>query len=433
MKKDNRLVEVEWEEALSYVASQLHEHRGHVDIQYTPQMTIEAITSLYSLADYVRSRISAPVALDGAVHPLSLKMVKDNGVIIVMNTDMVSDFSPLLVRLRMRLKKQPTIIVIDSATNRLAENAALWLQPRPGKEYDVLKLIVGRKGMRNTTGISDETIASCRTLLEKKAAYVFYNPANINNVELPKGVHGVPLSSQINTSKIFDMGMDNAVDDRGGQKTISCLYAIGVIPGLSKKYKTVIVQNCYPPPFDFDVFLPVATFAETRGHAVSMDGKVKKIKKAIDPVGKSKPNDWIIQQVGNILNYDVKKHKPARRKRRRLHSYKNIKTNKNYPINLLVRENCYMYQGHPLSSLLKGFERLRDDTTLWISGDVAKKSKIKDAMRVNVIGRNINLELSARISNALPENSVLIYNHPSLNVHRSQPVRIECVSQGKED
>lgn len=429
MKKDNRLVEVEWEEALSYVASKLDEHRGKTGLLFGSHMTIEALESLYRLADDLRCSIAAPLDIDGKGEPLKLKEFKDESVFLVVNTDMIRDFSPLLLMLRMQSKIQSTIIVIDSLENKFTNMADLWLQPKPGKEFETVSLLFGRGKKRNTTGISHETLERCKDILKKRNVYVLYNPAHSRRIDVPKSVRTLPLYSSINTLKICELGTDGSVDDILKKKTIDCLYAIGVLPRLQKGYKTVIVQNCFPPPFEFDVFLPTVTFVEMRGSVINIEGKVKKVRRAIDPVGKSKPDDWIFQRMSEILKYDIKRRRPRQRKKKLSRVFEDMGTSKKYPVNLLVRENCYMYQGHPLSSLMKGFQRLRDDTALWISVDVAKKLRIKDNMHVRVISRNINLELHARVSDNLPENSVLIYNHPFLGVDQNQAVRIECITK----
>ncbi len=429
MKKDNRLVEVGWEEALAYVASKLNDYRDRTGVLFGSHMTIEALESLYHLADNLRCSIATPLEIDRKVEPVTFGKFKGESVFLVVNTDLISDFSPLLLKLRMQSKIKSTIVVIDSLENKFTDLADLWLQPKPGKESETLKLLFARGKKMNTTGISHETLERCKDMLKKKNVYVLYNPADSRRIDVPKSVRILPLHSYINALKIFEMGTDGSVDDILKKKTIDCLYTIGVLPRLQKRYKTVIVQNCFPPPFEFDVFLPTATFVETRGSMINIEGKVKKVRKAIDPIGKSKPDDWIFHQVSTILKYDIKKHKSKQRKKMLFNVFKNIKMNKKYPVNLLVRENCYTYQGHRLSSLMKGFQRLRDDTALWVSAHVAKKLRIKDNMHVKVIGKNINLELPARVADNLPENSVLIYRHPSLGIYQSQPVRIECIPE----
>ncbi|GAI77560.1 unnamed protein product, partial [marine sediment metagenome] len=107
---------------------------------------------------------------------------------------------------------------------------------------------------------------------------------------------------------------------------------IGTAPKLNRKYKTIIVQDCFPPQFRFDLFLPAATFAEVNGSVVNIEGKIKRIRKAIEPLGKSKSDDWIIAQISKRLNHNTKNRKPKKRKTIISAIAKNRKVGEKYPI-----------------------------------------------------------------------------------------------------
>jgi predicted molibdopterin-dependent oxidoreductase YjgC len=75
---------------------------------------------------------------------------------------------------------------------------------------------------------------------------------------------------------------------------------------------------------------------------------------------------------------------------------------------------------------MKGFERIRVDNHVCISRRTAKKLNVKDGTEVKIIGREVDLRLPVKITDDVPEGSVLIFYHHSMGVFRSQPVRIEC-------
>ncbi|GAI10158.1 unnamed protein product, partial [marine sediment metagenome] len=56
LRKGERLVEVEWEEALDFVCSKLVEHKGKTGILFSPQLTIAAIDSIYGLTDNLKCK-----------------------------------------------------------------------------------------------------------------------------------------------------------------------------------------------------------------------------------------------------------------------------------------------------------------------------------------------------------------------------------------
>jgi predicted molibdopterin-dependent oxidoreductase YjgC len=426
LKKNGRVVEVSWEEALNYAASKLAEHKGKTGIMFSTQLTIEAIDSVYALAHNLEcDTISTSSELAHTIVPFDFKKFTSGSACVFINTDMMSDFSPLLLKLKTQSKQRSTFLVIDAVRSRFAESADLWLRPRSGKELDVLKLLCAKSKMSNDTGISHEDITSAKDLLSGKKIYILCNVKNINDIVIPKSVTLMPLFSQINTLKIVDTGFTHSVEALVHDKSINCLYLIGVAPKLNREYKTIIVQDYFRPPFDFDLLLPAATFVETKGTVINIEGKTKKLQKAIEPLGKSQPDNWIVTELGKRLKCDVKKYKPKRKKAFRYRRRGKIHLSKAYPYYLLVRENCYSYRGCTLSMLMKGFERLRQDNYIWVNSYSAEKLKIDRGTKIRVIGRDLDFEMPAMISEDVPDNSVLIYSSPLIGVISSQPVRIE--------
>ncbi len=53
-----------------------------------------------------------------------------------------------------------------------------------------------------------------------------------------------------------------------------------------------------------DVVLPACSFAEKEGTFTATDRRVQRVRKAIDPIGDSMPDWWIIQKIGNHLGYE---------------------------------------------------------------------------------------------------------------------------------
>jgi ferredoxin len=427
LRKGDRLVQVEWKEALAYAADTLDACRGKTGILFTPQMPVKAIDAIYALADQLKSKIAAPLALDAVFKPVDVKKFKKGSIILIVNTDMVSDFAPLLLHARLHSKMKHSIIVIDAVRSRLAETADLWLQPGPGKEADLLKTLFTGGRIGRSVGISHQDIELCRDLLRGRTVYLLHNAGNMNGLKLPRRVEVLPLGSSINTLKIFKMGMDISYENMLKDRTIDCLYTIGVAPRLNKKYKTIIVQDSFLPPYEFDLFLPAASFVEIDGTVVNITGRIERVRRAAEPFGNSKPDLWIVKEIGKSLKYDLEKRTPKRNRRTKRSLPRSVTVTRKYPLYLMVRENCYVHRGHPLSALMKGFERLRGDDRIWINGSAAKKLKITDGADVRVIGRDIDLRLPARITDLLPRDSALIYAHPSTGITGDHAVRIECI------
>ncbi len=427
LKKGDRLVQVEWKEALRYAAESLKACMGKTGILFTPQMPVKAIDSVYTLAGHLKSAVAAPRALDAVFKPVDAHKFEQGSVILIVNTDMVSDFAPILLHARQRSKMKHRIVVIDAVKSRVAELADVWLQPRPGKEADLLRSLFTGGRVGKSVGFSQQDYTECRDALREGPVYLLYNAGNMKGVKLPKRVRVLPLASSINAQKILEMGMDDSAERILKDRTVDCLYTIGVAPKLNRKYKRIIVQDSFLPPFEFDLFLPTASFVEIDGTVVSIDGKIKRLHKAIEPFGNSRSDLWIMSEIGKALNCDVKKRTSRRKRLVKKLSPRKVTVTKKYPLYLVVRENAYVYRGHMLSSLMKGFERLRHDNHVWINSYTARKLKITDGADVRVIGRDIDLILPARITDRLPQDSALIYAHPSRAINGDQAVRIECI------
>jgi NADH dehydrogenase/NADH:ubiquinone oxidoreductase subunit G len=424
LKKDNQLVEVEWDEAVKFVANKLQTHKNRSGILFSPQLTAEAIEKLYSLADSLKARLATPINANLTLSALQLKQIKGNVAFIILNTDMVADFSVLLLKLRKKFKNKASYVVIDSVENTSNGFADVWLNPKPGTEKELLRALVGAGRVPHNAGMSHEEIMHIKNLIADKKILLIYNASNFQDSQLPKSIKQLQLPSQVNTLKIAGYGAGATYEETLKNQNIDCLYTIGVASTPRKKYETVIVQDCFMPDSDFDVFLPAATFTETNGSLIDIEGKTRRLRRAIAPMDESRPDDWIIEELARQLNTRLtkpRKRKPTSKKATR------VKTSKEYPLQLIVRENTYCYRNKTLSAVLKGFERLRHDRHVWLNEETAKRHKLQENMPVRIIGREVVLGMPVKISSIVPEGSVLIFHHPSMGHIENQPVRIECI------
>ncbi len=429
VKRGNRLVPVDWEEALQVACSQLRDHKTKTGILFSSQLSTDAIDSVYRFADHIKCHnLASSSAIEGSIKPVNVNNIEDDAVFIIVNTDMINDFSPLLLKLKSFLKKKTTFIVIDAVAHKLAHMADFWFRPKIGEEIDYLNRILTQQKMSAGTNLPVADLKFVKNVLQDRNIYLFYNPCNINNASTPQLDNSIILASGINTLKIMDMGVDTSATDLLENKNIDCLYLVGAAPRFNREYKAIIVQDCFLPQCDFDVFLPAATFAEIDGNVINIEGKVKKLRKAIEPRGNSKPDSWIINEMSTILKYDLKIHTPRKRKGLITTAHaRTVKPSKKYPLHLIIRENCYSYRGTPLSLLMKGFEKIRGDKYVWINSSTARKLRIKDNADVKIIGKDMNFAMPARITDDIPPNSALIYYHLSMGTIKSHRVRLECI------
>ncbi len=100
-----------------------------------------------------------------------------------------------------------------------------------------------------------------------------------------------------------------------GDEEVKALYIMGENPMVSDpdinhvkeclKKPFLVVQDIFMTPTAelADVVLPAASFAEKDGTFTSTQRTVSKIRKAIEPVGDSKPDYWIIGQIAERMGY----------------------------------------------------------------------------------------------------------------------------------
>ncbi len=422
LKKGKRLVQVSWPEALEYACAQLNEHQKKTGILFSPQLSVESIDAAVRLADHLACHLTTSSVLVHDLKALNIKDIQDEAVFVFLNTDMI-DYSPLFSKLRSRLKKRPLIITIDAVASKGAEKADVWLRPMVGKESQVLQYLFAQKEVRTTDTVS-KNIREARALLNGKHIYVFYT-AQTGDIAVPKHVTKVPLTSMTNALTIRDMGIDTSPARVLHDKNVDCLYVLGAAPQLSRSYASVIVQNCFLPQFDFDVFLPTAVFAEVNGTVITIEGKKRKLRKACEPVGNAKPDDWILTQMCTMLGCKKRRPASAHPKPRRALRPRQQRRSETYPLQLVTRENAYVYRGNALSSLMKGFDRLRRDRRAWVHPRTAKKYGLKNDVTVDIIGHNVTMRMPVLVTDAVPENVVVVY-HRSDGIVESQPVRLVC-------
>ncbi len=426
MKKGDTLVEVEWVEALDFVTRKLHEHRKRTGILLTSQLTNETADKIYSFADILGMKIAAQMDSTHPPVPLKIDKIKGSVAFIIVNTDMVSDYSVLLLKLRKKFKKNAAFIIIDAVAGKTSRYADAVLSPVPGTENDVLHALIGSRKIKKQTGIQTTEIEAAKSLTAGRKIFVLYEPPNSPTLKVPKPARALLLHSQCNMLKFTELGFDATQEQILADKSIDCLYVIGAAPNLTRKYQTVIVQDCFLPDFDFDVFLPAATFAEMNGSVYGIEGNMKKVRRVALPAGKAMSDDKIIDTLASATNVRLKKRIQKRRPKK-TKKIVSQKITKEYPITLITRQNAYGYRNKTLSTILKGFDRLRGDRHIWLNEKTAAKYKLKENAEVRLTGRRGTLTAPVKISPFIPDGTVLIYYNQSNKNTAFGPVRLECI------
>jgi len=336
LQKGSYFRQVAWSEALEKVAAELKGIRPEEFLMLvSPDLTNE---SLFAAQKFVRDCIgsnsidsTARMELAGGLDlwselfslPISIKSIAQADVILAAGLDSRFNFSVVGTKVRKALDRGARLVTIDARDSNLARYTDDWLRPTPGTEGLLLgflaESLAGRPSDPSSVAkqASVEVEALTRAMEILSAAkdltvivgpQVFHYPntdelassllilAERPSTGCPTGtaeVNFIPLYFGANARGALEMGVfpeigpgGSPLKDRGlsladiasGSKRPKVIYLAGDVPFLERPdCDFLIVQDTYLPPFKVDAFLPAATFAESGGTLVNMEGRVQEI------------------------------------------------------------------------------------------------------------------------------------------------------------
>ena len=186
------------------------------------------------------------------------------------------------------------------------------------------------------------------------------------------------------------------------------------------------------------VLLPGVSFAEKDGTFTSMERRVQRVKKAISPIGESRPDWQILCDLSTRMGCPMKYESPAEimddiSSIVPLYigaTYKNLEKggiqwpqvkvrekrffpvgyrkpvewpNEEYPLWIIPRGFHYHYGIGTINKRAKGLAKVFSDTALEMNPEDARKAGVNDRESVKVISPRAEVETICRISEALPE------------------------------
>ncbi|MCK4422486.1 MAG: formate dehydrogenase subunit alpha, partial [Candidatus Omnitrophica bacterium] len=256
---------------------------------------------------------------------------------------------------------------------------------------------------------------------------------------------------------------------------IKAMYLVGENPLLSdadsshvqesiEKLEFFVVQDIFLTETAqlADVVLPAATFAEKEGTFTNTERRVQRVRRAIKPIGDSRPDWQIVCDIAQAMEspgFDFKsptevmdeiaKNTPIYKGI----SYKRIKKqglqwpcldarhkgtqflhkgkfsrgkgrfiplkykpsvelpDKDYPLLLTTGRSLYHFHTGTMTRKVKGLEQLKSREQLEISAGDAKNLGIKDKQKVKITSRRGQVEAQAKITRACPAGTVYMTFH----------------------
>ena len=408
IRRNGRLSEASWEDALDLVATRLKKYRGNEvavissakctnEENYLVQKFARAVLGTNHVDHCARLCHASSVtglgqAFGSGAMTNSIHEVSGSACILAVGTNTTATHPVIGLRVREAVRNGARLIVANPKEIDLCRVAHIWLRHRPGTDIALLmgmmRVIVeeglgdaafiearcenfeafrtsldafGLESVERITGVPGERIAEAARMYAKaKPASILYamgitqhthgtdNVLAIANLAMLTGNVGKPssgvnpLRGQNNVQGSCDMGalpnvypgyqsVEEAqvrkifekawgctlpassgltlmeIFDKAHSGEIKAVYLVGENPALSdpdidhirealRRLEFLVVQDIFlTETADLaHVVLPAASFAEKDGTFTNTERRVQRIRKAVEPVGGSKPDWWIL-------------------------------------------------------------------------------------------------------------------------------------------
>jgi formate dehydrogenase alpha subunit len=428
---------------------------------------------------------------------VSLSDLRKASVILVIGLDVRFGRSVVGVELREAIKRGAKVITINPNQHSLALIADRWFQPRPGTEFDLLesllKLIVEKKTTasqlkkKRKTQVDAEKLSEVAGMLKKASSPVILVGSDLlrydRSVEILEtieklaqaiGAGILPLPAQNNLFGSILMGTypellpggfsstdKGRLDDlskRWGKDfpnfsswnaealssgiKLKVLYLIGETPtSLRPPCDFLIFQNLYPPDpnYEADLILPAAAFTEVDGTFINGEGRIQRVRKAVNPPGEALPDWEILCRIARKMGtkgFDFSSasqiHEEIASLVKGFGDFENTKriagslicegkltvpqtmlqetkkADKKFPFLLHTSIAEHTYRGLPLSTWVEGLEVLFPEGKIKINPEDAQKFGISDGDEVIVTSDRFEKVWVARILSEQPPGTLQV-------------------------
>ena len=344
-----------WEEALEAASAGLKSIRGdEIAVMASPRSAVEDIHLLYTFARKgVGAGIVAPFAGPSLVtefRDLAFRRKLDlptdfeitdlanAGAILVVGMDLVPAHPMIWLEVFQAVRKGAELFIAHAGNATLGRHAAMRLPLRPGSEAAFLsglaRLMTSKRGeaaeastIGAATGVpADEIISFARRIADMKSLVILAGPDLVRTPEADKALEALaelsllpyvrilPLGDIVN-EKAFDaldlrfpgprLTREDVVEGVR-DKRIKALYLAGPAPSLNGiKPELLIVQTPYMDEVAeaADILLPAATFAESGGSFVNVEGRIQTFAPALEPAGESNSDGRIIAELAVRMGF----------------------------------------------------------------------------------------------------------------------------------
>ncbi len=322
-KEGGKLTPTTWDEAISVVVGELKEYGSEIGIIASPRLTNEAIFTLGKFAKEVVKTDNIAISDKHDMSPffanLSVPLATHNDIryaktILLIGGEPEEEQTYTAKQIRQAVKNSGAkFIVVHDTPIRLTRNASQFVHIY-GDSYDAFALAIAdkknHKEAAKKLGVDAKEIDELRKAIEASEGDVVIVVGSELSVDAQAAIASSassfagtdrrvllhPLAPYNNSVGAIDMvafakPVEEVVKSSKAVLITGSLQDADILAG--KEF--IVVQEMFETETtEFaDVVLPAASFAEVDGTFTNNAGQVQRVRKAIEPVHRAKP-DWMI-------------------------------------------------------------------------------------------------------------------------------------------
>lgn len=258
LRKDNKLVEVSWEEALNVVAGKLK--AGNVEGLALAATTNEALAAFAQLFAKVggKAGMLEPVAPElGYGTVASVGAILDADFIIVAGANPLDYQRVIGYFIHRAVDKGAQVAVVGETENKLSERAVMTVSYADAAKVVAAAADAQKVVLVYSVGIKPEAVAAFKPLADKLSVLAL-SPARNGKGAEAAGL--APVAPNGSATQFFLLGEQS-------EDTALVAQLNGTFKVVQASYRSPLVESA-------DVVLPAPIWAERAGHVTNLEGKV---------------------------------------------------------------------------------------------------------------------------------------------------------------
>jgi len=365
IRRDGELVPTGWDEALDRVAAALGSNKGErVTLVSSPQMSLEDQYIFLKFArDFWHTKplrdvddSSALAAYWGELHAagiepalnFELSSIAGAKAILAVDTNLKLSQPILWLEVVKAVRGGAALISLNPREAGIERFASWVLRLSPEGEEQFLNSMAGLEATQGATDDKGATlvggefaqpdapadpsfleapdavggpaaVSAARLLVETQPSVILFGSGLAGrrdaarlirilwNLSLQSGARLIPLADDCNERGSLELRRWLGGGSPRGERALTpgkILYLAGEAPPMSEKpAEFFLYQGCHANScLEFaDVVLPAASFAETDGTYVNLEGRIQRSRRVVPPAGEAKPDWWIFSQLARRM------------------------------------------------------------------------------------------------------------------------------------